>query len=317
MELCNQIMKSMLFGTMLTLCAMGPVQAAEETPTASGDAICLIGAYSGVDLADAETSALLVCDELRAQGIAVGQPTADVGTATSAYRLSLRTLGDTVLVRLSHEEPVGTVKSSRRTQIRNISKIPTVAPRLAEALVKNTSIKSTARVANLVGKETRKYEKTPGEFFWGIGIVGLTIPGVDAVMQPGMDLRAFYERPRYSVGTNIRVAGGSGETDDAFFIGWGMGGRYFFSEKNNSFFAGGGVSWTTLSVSQGNWSSGEHFNGHESGFGAYAEIGMEFLRFHSSRMSIDLRVDAPMFSLKDNGQSKYFLPITLGVQYAW
>ena len=317
MKQWNNIFKSVFFGLVCTLMMTGPALAQGEAPSQKGAFACLIGDHAGIDPADAQTATLLFCDDLRSRGVAVGQPTQEAGDAAHGYRLSLRPLGKTILVRVSYEAPIGTATLSRQVQILGIEKLLTAIPRLSEAVVKDISVERTARVDNLIGKETRRYEKTPGETFWGIGIVGMSVPGLDAVMQPGMDLRVFYERPRYSVGTNLRVAGGSGQDDQFFFIGWGMGGRYFFSNKNTSFFAGGGLSWTTLAVDRGDWNQADHFDGSESGFGAYAEIGVEFLRFHGSRMSLDLRVDAPMFAITDAGKSEYFLPISLGIQYAW
>ena len=65
-------------------------QADEPVPD---PAVCLIGEHSGFPEADARTAALLVCDELRKQGIPVGEPVYRAPDSASIYRVDLYRLG--------------------------------------------------------------------------------------------------------------------------------------------------------------------------------------------------------------------------------
>jgi hypothetical protein len=70
------------------------------------------------------------------------------------------------------------------------------------------------------------------------------------------------------------------------------------------------------------------------GFGAFAEGGVEFLRLHSTRLILAVRVDAPFYELKSNPgyawdaatgttvmqepeRREYHVPVTVAATYAW
>ena len=80
-------------------------QADEPDEPRPATAVCLIGEHSGFPEADARTAALLVCDELRKQGISVGEPVYRAPYSASVYRVGLHRLGQKVLVRLSRGKP--------------------------------------------------------------------------------------------------------------------------------------------------------------------------------------------------------------------
>ena len=140
------------------VCLIGEHEPNEPRPA---PAVCLIGAHSGFPEADARTAALLVCDELRKQGISVGEPVYRAPYSASVYRVGLHRLGQKVLVRLSRENPIGTVRIERQLQLGNIEEMIPAAPRLVDALVHRKSLASTVDVESVVEQEARVLRKIP------------------------------------------------------------------------------------------------------------------------------------------------------------
>ena len=95
---------SCLFGFALLVLLVIPavVQAADPAPTI---AVCLIGDHPGIPESDAQTAALLVCDELRKQGISVTDPVYEATASASAYRVVLRRLGEKIFRALESRKP--------------------------------------------------------------------------------------------------------------------------------------------------------------------------------------------------------------------
>ncbi len=246
----------------------------------------MIGDHPGILESDAQTAALLVCDELRKQGISLGDPVYQAPASASAYRVVLRGLGEKVLVRLSWETPVGTVVIDRRLLLANIEEMISAAPRLVDALVHRKPIAATVNMENVVEQEGRVHRKITGESLWNIGIFGTFVPGTDMIAKPGWEFGWSYEVPDYDVGTEFRFTGGEDEWGDGFgFVAWSIGGRYFFNNRDISPFVGGGLAIIGASYT----------NNDRSGLGAYAVFGMELLRLSQSRLRLKLRMDAPFF----------------------
>ena len=291
---------------------------------------CLVGDHTGIADGDALTSARLVCDAVRALGRTVGPPTTEPPPGP-AFRVQLQPLGRSLILTLAEEAPGGAVVTQRVLRLTDIEEVAVAAPRIAEAVVRRVPLEDTARVDNLVREETRDYEKKPGEFFWGAGVVtgAMLADRVDGALV-GLDLRAFYETPRWSVGVDFRFAGyNSDQSDstDAMQVALSVGGRYFFADGDFAPFAGGGLSMLSLQApalagpgtSDGN------------GAGLYAEAGVEVLRLRESRLSVDVRLDAPLYQLRKDeysydgygsGEQRsdaagYAVPLTVGVVYAW
>ncbi len=80
---------------------------------ADSSAVCLIGDHLGIPESDAQTAAMLACDELRKQGISITDPVYEAPASADAYRIVLRRLGEKIFVRLSHESPIGTIITER------------------------------------------------------------------------------------------------------------------------------------------------------------------------------------------------------------
>ena len=251
---------------------------------------------------------MLVCDELRKQGISVSDPVYEAPTSANAYRVVLRRLGEKIIVRLSQENPIGTIISERQITLANIEEMIPAAPRLVDALVHDKPIDATVDMETVTEQEARELRKISGESLWNVGIFGTFIPGTNIAAEPGMELGWSYEVPSYAVGTESRVSGGAGDEEDSeifFFFAFSIGGRYFFNKRNISPYAGGGL--TIVSTSY----RGEYYYDSEddAGLGAYGVVGIEALRFTESRLKFELRVDRPFFTL----ESQDIMPITLGI----
>ncbi len=298
-------------------------QAAQPIPT---PAVCLIGEHSGFPEADARTAALLICDELRKQGIPVGEPVYRTPDSASVYRLGLHRLGQKILVRLSHENPIGTVLIERQIQLGSIEEMVSAAPRLVDALVHRKSLASTVDMESVVQQEARVHRKIPGESFWDIGLLGTfaLITDADMIAKPGYTLGWFHETPSYALGTEFWGAGGEDNEGDSFhFFSWGIGGRYFFNKQNFSPYVGGGFSHIWAGYEQANrwdedrdwweddWESRELEDGN--GLGGYAVGGIEAMRLTSVRLKLELRVDRPFFQLP----TRDVMPVTLGISISF
>jgi hypothetical protein len=313
--------------------AAAPETAAVAAPASSGQAACLIGNQEGIAPGDARTGAALMCDALRQAGASVSatpvmQPGPD---DRSAYRIDLRPLGQLIILQVSYESPIGTRTDSRSLRLNGIEELVVAAPRVAESLVHGTPISSTAKVDTLVGQETRSYAKAYGETLFGIGIMGYSLPD-DTWAGYGVVARLYYEAIRYSVGAEVRL-GTSAEADgDSSFASIGLGARYFFNEADISPFIGGGASimWLSAyrkfsdqpsvpnnSLNGFNYDYGGRTSIDGSGLAPFAEVGVEFLRLHDSRLDAALRLDAPTFKLHGDNHARYTMPISLLVTYSF
>ena len=325
-----------LFGFALLVLLVIPavVQAADPAPTI---AVCLIGDHPGIPESDAQTAAMLVCDELRKQSISVSDPVYEATASASAYRVVLRRLGEKIFVRLSHENPIGTIIIERQLTLANIEEMIPAAPRLADALVHNKSIDATVDMETVTEQEAREFRKISGESLWHMGIFGTFIPGTDVAAEPGMEFGWSYETPSYAVGTEFRYSGPDDDDDASNTIAlfsWSIGGRYFFNKRNISPYVGGGLAIVDASYKtkvrkrERNWPSfiGEdeewfgdewrYYDDYESeddsGLGAYGIVGIEALRLTESRLKLELRVDRPFFVLP----SQDIMPITFGIFFS-
>lgn len=297
------------------------------------DANCVFEQHGSIGEEDAETAAMLVCAALQEAGANVSrraQLAEQVDARAPAYRTVLRTLGQTVIMSVTQEQPLGTPKASRDLRLNGIEETPKGAQRIAESLTQGVPLEKTASVDGLVGDETHYYQKRYGEFLIGLGVFGLMIPGADVYTGYGATIRGYYETPEFAIGLGFRVGGNSADDNDAYLVGVDVGGRYFFSDGDFSPFVGAGLGILWLGAearSDIEWSG----NGLTPSF----ELGVEFLRLHSSRLDIVLRADVPLFKLKaedygydgyeyygDRGgastlKDRYALPIALAVAYSF
>jgi hypothetical protein len=289
-------------------------------PSAAQGASCLVVPNPGVEVADTETVAQIVCAELRRQGEAVGEPTYDA--SGERWRVGVRPLGRKVFLSLQRVRGDGSIGEEGEILLSEIEEVPVAAPRLVESVRTGKPMAATASVDTLVGEETRKYRKKGGESFFGLGFMGIGVPGTDVVPGGGLILRWSFETVDFGVLGDLRVVGGSHGDDSALLFSAGVGGRWFLSESNWSPFLGLGVGWTGLNLDHAK----ENFKGSQLGMGGWLEFGVEALRFYESRLSLDLRAELPFFELdhetwdwEDGPKSrrKYYVPLTFAVVYSF
>ena len=294
-----------LFGLALLILSVGALVAQTDTP-----AVCLIGDHPGIPESDAQTAALLVCDELRKQGISITNPVYEAPASASAYRVVLRRLGEKIIVRLSHEKPIGTIIIERQITLANIEEMIPAAPRLVDALVHDKPIDDTVDMETVTEQEARELRKISGESLWNLGIFGTFVPGTDIAAEPGYGMGWSYQTPSYAVGTDFQFAASGYEDNgnDFLFFSWGIGGRYFLNKQNISPYMGGGLAIVSV-----NYGSDLFFDSDEdTGLGVYGVVGIEALRLTQSRLNLELRLDRPFFSLPNQD----IMPITIGISFS-
>lgn len=295
---------SSLFGFVLFVLPTVPAVAQADTP-----AICLIGDHPGIAESDAQTAAMLVCDEFHKRGISITDPVYEAPTSANVYRIVLRRLGEKIFVRLSHENPIGTIIAEQQLTLANIEEMIPAAPRLVDALVNNKPIDDTVDMETITEQEARELRKISGESLWHLEIFGTFVPGTDIAAEPGYGWGWFYETPSYAVGTDLRFAISGIEYDyeddsDVFgYFSWAIGGRYFLNKQNISPYAGGGLAIIAVGHEDYYDSDGD------LGLGAYGVVGVEALRLTQNRLNLELRIDRPFFTL----ETQDIMPITIGI----
>ena len=331
-----------VFGFVFFVLSVVPVVVQADDPV-----ICLIDDHPGILESDAQTAAMLVCDELRKQDISLTGPVYEAPASANVYRVVLRRLGEKIIVRLSQENPIGTIIIERQLTLANIEEMIPAAPRLVDALVHDKPIDDTVDMETVTEQEARELRKISGESLWNVGIFGTFVPGTDIAAEPGFEYGWSYQTPSYAVGTEFRTSGrdavegtvGTGiqdsEPEGFSFLAWSIGGRYFFNKRNISPYAGGGLAIVNTSYEtkvrkrERNWPSfvgpgetwfgdewGGYYDDYESesdtGLGAYAVVGIEALRLTESRLNLELRIDRPLFLL----ESQDIMPITFGISFS-
>ena len=295
-------------GFALIVLPVVPVVAQTNIP-----AVCLIGDHPGIPESDAQTAALLVCDALRKQGISITDPVYEAPASANVYRVVLRRLGEKIIVRLSHENPIGTIIVEQQLTLANIEEMIPAAPRLVDALVHNKPIDDTVDMETVTEQEARELRKISGESLWHLEIFGTFVPGTDIAADPGYGWGWSYQTPSYAVGSDLRFALSGIENDyeddsDIFgYFSWGIGGRYFLNKQNISPYLGGGLAIIAVGYEEAYYDSEGDF-----GLGAYGVVGVEALRLTQSRLNLEMRIDRPFFSLPNQD----IMPITIGISFS-
>ncbi|MDE0635658.1 MAG: hypothetical protein OXI43_07390 [Candidatus Poribacteria bacterium] len=275
-------------------------------------AVLLIGDHEGIDETDAQNAALLVTEELRAQGITVNDPVHETPAGATVYRVVLRRSDKKILFRLIHEDSIGTTLTQREMLLADIEKIASVAPRLVYALVHQKRISSSPVLVNACGFIT---VVPPKEFLPGPGVgIGLSIDRLSYAVDVGFQI--------------ARMETGYYTENDIFNFRSGMiSGRYFFNKLDMSPYVGGGIAATFVKYTT---TSGTRLSGFDEfasklgggdgwrfdensersfGIGAYGILGMEVGRYSQFPRRFELRVDRPFFKLPNQS----VMLITLGI----
>lgn len=296
---------SFVFGLLLLACVM-PSVVAQVDASAPSTASVLIGDHAGLPVADAQTAAMLVYNELRKRGISVSKPVFKVPASASVYRIEMRPLGTKIFARLSEESPVGTIKVERQIMLAGIEEMFSAAPRLVDAVVHNRPIASTVDMTTVTEEEARVLRKVTGEHLFNIGFFGAFIPGTDVSAAPGYRFGWSYELPSYAVEVGGRIVSDKGDG----FAAFSTGGLFFFNKQTTSPFVGGGVTAARAWTGSEDWRiDDEEF---ERGMGVYAVGGVQMLRQTQNRLKFEIRVDRPLFSLPSND----LMPISIGLFYS-
>lgn len=285
----------------------GPSQKEPPTPPPAARAngvACVIGEHPSEYPDSARTATAMVCDALRDRGVDIGSPTNSPRGASAAYVVNLDQLGSTFFLRVQHEEPVGTVKKTRRISLSDLSEAEIAAPRIATALLENKATGDTLAYDNVVGSEGRNYRKKQGEFVIGGGIAAISMPAQGSYMGPAFQLFGFYETDNWGIG----LQGHFGDADldpseHASLAVFSVGGRYYPSEENITPLIGAGLSLSRISEHR-------HDNSFStlegSGTSAYAEAGVEMFRLHKTHLIATLRVDLPFYMLHRTTDYDYY-----------
>lgn len=228
--------------------------------------------------------------------------------------MNLRPLGRKVLLSLQYVGQTGAVQREGELLLNEIEETPFGAQRLVTAVLDGRDVSSTATVANLVGDEIRERRKKDGEHFFGLGLMGLAVPGTDMVAGGGLIIRWSFETTGLGILADLRFAGGSPSDDEATMVAIGVGGRWFLSPGSWSPFLGTGLWFGEFNVHE----KGE-FHGDQSGLGTWLEVGFEVLRLYDSRLSFELRAEPVFYELRSSGMEgrnrRYYLPLTFGLTY--
>lgn len=304
--------------TYLIPFAVNAQQNAESVGIKTG--VLLIGDHTGIEEVDVNSVAQFIAVELRRLNISVNDPVIEAPATGNVYQLSFNKLGEKILVRLTHEMPIGNIIEERQLWISNIAEMIEAAPRLVDALINKKPISSTVDIENVVGGDSPIIRRISGESFWSIGLFGTFVPGTDLIGEFGVEAGLSYERPTYGIETEFRFTGGKEPGGDIFYYtSWSIGGRYFFNKQNISPYLGGGLGLsivnyqTKITKRDDEWWYYDDYNSEsDTGLGGYVVGGIEMLRLYRNRLNLEVRIDRTFFQLP----TQDVMPITIGIYYS-
>jgi hypothetical protein len=228
-------------------------------------------------------------------------------------------------------------------QIDGIEEVPVAAERIAQALVQGLAFPATQRVDNLLTGETRPAPTKKGSIKFTAGVADVESLGHGA-RAAGFSLGLLYAAPRFALPAELGVAWNDGygsKQVDVFSLS--VGGRFYFSKRDVSPFAGGGLGILRVSASEGGYpepgrAPTGYFSAERFGVAPYVEAGVEMLRLHRGRVALRIRADFPTGALESQpfevyswddragrpgasyvypAQSRYVVPLSIGVTVAF
>ena len=220
-------------------------------------------------------------------------------SAQQIYLLTVSSLGQKLILRAELKGPDLSIVRVRNMNANRLEEADLVLPRLTRALVKDQSLEETASIDTLSQTEGRQWEKQPGEFLWGIGLLGgVSLDPVNAFAF-GAEGTFAYEMKHFKLQADL---GGIG-ADDANAISMfrlGIGASYLPFARDWSPYFGGRLNFLVLDA--GDYSD-------QTGMGATVHAGLEFFRFHRARLLAEVGCTLPFFNVKSyeynpNGQDK-------------
>jgi hypothetical protein len=279
---------------------------------AAGPFRCEAKEVAGLPAADAATAVAIACEEL-----------ASLSGRSGAYGVSLRSLGESVVMTVGHEG----ASDGRSLVLDGLKEVPMAARRLAEAVVLGKPIEDTRLVDNLVESEGRELVTRPGSVKFEVGALGLAA-GRSTGTGAGFSLALAYDSPTFAIPAELRFAHSSSGDRERSVFSIDTGARYFFSRRDTSPFVGGGLSMLYLSLSDlRNPDRYVYVEDSHWGPGLYAEGGFQLFRLHRGRLTAKVRADFPLYSLHPEGVdyqprggtvrieegARYLVPITFGL----
>jgi hypothetical protein len=213
-----------------------------------------------------------------------------------SFVLRLSRLGDKIVVTATLYDSSFTAVRSRQMTAEHIEDLDTVVPRLVLSVEQNTSTSARAEVDTVSDRETEPWNKKPGEFLFGLGILLAGGFHEDASIQYGLDFKISYEMKYFRINGEIAGAAGIPEFDDAL-ARVGLGVTYLPFARDWSPYVGASLNYMFAGV------SGEY----SPGVGITPHIGVEGFRLHSVRFLVELGVTLPIFRFDD-----FYAPIGHG-----
>jgi hypothetical protein len=253
-----------------------------------GGYTCDLGDYVSVDPDDAHTTADLVCHALATHHATPG-----------VYDVRIGKLGSKLLLVVTDRAS----GDDRRLFLEGIEEAPVAADRLAKALVEHTTLDQTQTADNTVNAGSSAVEHRRVQVSWFLG--GSIVEGLGVTSSPsaGVEGDLEFRLQRLSLLLQLRAGGIGSASNVTSYASADVGTRYYLTDDDVAPFVGGGLSFATFSVSQGDNTS---YSG--SGPAAYGELGLGLLRSSFVGAIVSLRADIPMFTLdQDNYDSTGFL----------
>jgi hypothetical protein len=236
---------------------------------------CTLAAHPGIEDADAQTSADIICYELEKRGV-------------PAREVRLGKLGGRILVAVD----------DKRLLINSVEEMPVAAPRLAEAVATGASTEETRKVDNVVGPEARTPKTVSGSVGFKGGIIGAMPATREAGIAPGVAAGILARSGRFGLDGHLRAGGGGGSDVEMTHVVLGSGAQYYFTDGDFAPYLGGGVGLMHYKLERTHSDSVEN-----TGFGLYGEAGVEALRTHHVAFTVGVRADVPTFQLKPESWS--------------
>ncbi|HIA01122.1 MAG TPA: hypothetical protein EYN06_05750 [Myxococcales bacterium] len=293
----------------------------------AGDAVknqkVLLGMGETVNLNDAEVQVLLKLADLSLKERKCTTEIVRFASTSNEHLLKLRNshgagrvvvidairAGDKLVVLIRSTE--ADVFRHNSLQLNSIDEYPTAIARIVDALLSKRSYTETAGMQTLVGRETHAPGKRPGEFLWGVGInVGSTM-NVAVAPRYGVSLKAAYLMQNWRIESGLSYLGSEGEGGEtsSLLTEWNLGVGYSFGERNWAPFVSAGLGIIHQALSdlprESNYDYTQPDHDNDTGLGLYLGGGLEFFRFHNTRLLAGLRVILPTFTLNLNGEETW------------
>jgi hypothetical protein len=271
--------------------------------------VCVVGAHPTIDPAQARALVGALCDDLRRYGVPVSGVSDAPPPGAPIHRVDLEPIGRLVMVRLTHEQPAGTVRATRRALASSLEEVVRWGAPLAYATAKDLPFDDTSRAASqpppsanpvqtYVPPPVTPVKEKDTVFHFGVGGLAYALPAAGAYSGYGMEVAFAWEGRRASFVIDLGAAG-LGSDHDGLLASAGLGGRYYPVDGDVTPVLGGGLALGTIS-----WRDGKNdatkFSGSGSGAGAFALAGVRIARSSSVGVELGLRVDLPFYSLQSS-----------------